>query len=49
MKQFIIKLLIVFLGVMYSIPGFATDYGTDKTSCDIRYFVTSGTVKTHSS
>lgn len=49
MKNLMIKFLIVFLSVIYSIPGFATEYGEHKQSCDIRYFVTSGVVNVHSS
>lgn len=49
MKHLMIKFLIVFLSIIYSIPGFATEYGVKKHSCDIRYFVTSGVVNVHSS
>ena len=41
--------LILVCGILGSLPGFAADYGTNKTTCDIRYFVTSGTVTTYSS
>lgn len=49
MKNFLIKILVSLLLIMYCIPASAEEYGRDKTASDIRYFVTSGTVTTHSS
>ena len=42
------KSLMVIAGVLCSLPGFATDYGANRMTCDIRYYVTSGNVKVHS-
>ncbi len=49
MKYSIVKrLLLIVFGVVCCINGFAEEYGYNKTACDIRYFVTSGTVRVHS-
>ncbi len=48
MKNHIIKsVLIIVWGILNCISGFGADYGANKKSCDIRYFVTSGTVKVY--
>lgn len=49
MKTFFQKILIVLFGITLSMPVLAADYGKDTVSCDIRYFVTSGTVTTYNS
>lgn len=49
MKKIIIRSLIIVMALICCIPSvWAADYGTVETSCDIRYFVTSGVVNVHS-
>lgn len=46
MKQYLIRFLVVLMATASYFNVFAKEYGGDKTACDIRYFVTSGTVNT---
>ncbi len=49
MKNSIIKSILLFASIIICIiSGYAAEYGEVKTSCDVRYFVTSGTVRVHS-
>lgn len=47
MKNCIVKFLIVLFAIACNMNVIAKDYGSDKTACDIRYFVTAGTANVY--
>ena len=47
MKNFILRILFLIFGVVATTIAYAKDYGVYQSNCDIRYFVTSGVVRTH--
>lgn len=49
MKYYIIKSVLSIVFVFICNTGYAINYGENKTLCDIRYYVTSGTVSVHTS